>query len=165
MTQKQRVLAVLTQAEHGLTATELRDLTDLPEGSLRTILWELRKNGLTEVAGGVRGRYRYGITERGREEAAEAVPAQPRMPAEALSQASMLDTMALSEARHERRTLRAYARMLAQEHADLFAGDSSSIAERLEAAIDEFLAPDYHMLEKVLIARMRRARGETPDEP
>ena len=160
MTQKLRVLYALIQVDRGVTAVELRDNTGLPERSLRTLLWELRKNGLIEVVGGVRGRYLYGITDVGRDEVIESGPVHPRVPPDSSAQAALLESMALNDARHERRTLRAYARWLAQEHSDLFAGDQASITERIEAAIDEFLAPEHDRLEKLLAVRRRRAQGD-----
>lgn len=67
MTQQQKVLTHLASSKSGLTAVELRDLTNIPQNTLGTLLWDLGKHDLITRVGGARGSYRYGITEKGRD--------------------------------------------------------------------------------------------------
>ena len=164
MTQKQRVLQELIHAQRGLTALELRDRTELPEGSLRTILWELRKGDFLEVAGGVRGRYRYGITDRGRELLAEADSRWSHGPRERSAQAALFESIGLDEVRHERRTLRNFVRWLTLEHPHLFAVDRQLLREKLDSTVIEYLSQDYSELQSVLAAVLAGTKRESPEE-
>ena len=150
MTQKERVLRKLTHVPEGLTTVELGDRTGLPEGSLRTIVWEMRKEGWIEPVCGVRGRYRYAITNLGRRHA-------PGPPPDAIAQAfaTLQGTMGLETHRPThpplapaglRGQLLAFVSWLVEKRPELLAIHSPSVRARLEGAVLEYLYGDTREL-------------------
>ncbi len=150
MTQKERVLRELIHVPAGLTTVELGDRTGLPEGSLRTIIWEMRKEGWIEPVGGVRGRYRYAITNLGRRHA-------PGPPPDAIAQAfaTLQGTLELETHRSThpplgpaglRGQLLAFVNWLVETKPELLATHSPSVRARLEAAVLEYLCGDTREL-------------------
>jgi len=67
MTKVDEIMHVLNDAPRGLTANDLHVRTGVPKNVLGTYLWELKRDGYLQRVGGVRGSYRYGLTDRGRE--------------------------------------------------------------------------------------------------
>ncbi len=148
MTQKERLLHELTRAPDGLTAVQLRELTGFAEASLRTTIWEMRRSGWIDVIGGVRGRYRYGVTAQGQRQA----PAQTTDGiAEALLRAFGAglrgpagNAVRLPGPAEPGRQVLAFVRWLAKEHRDLLAGDPDATL-RLEDAAADFLYQSGHV--------------------
>lgn len=65
-----RILQTLSSTNvGGLNAIDIAEkLPDIPKNSLATTLWQLKKDGLIHRLGGARGRWRYGLTHKGREQ-------------------------------------------------------------------------------------------------
>ena len=150
VTQKQRVLGELTHVSEGLTAVELGARTGLPEGSLRTIIWAMNKDGWIEPVGGVRGRYRYAITALGRRHA-------PQPPSDAIAHAfaTVQASLGLDVPRLTRPPLAPAARRgqllefvgwLVETKPELLASPSPGVRARLEAAVLEYLCGDTREL-------------------
>ncbi len=153
MTQKERVLQELTRSPDGLTAVELRDRTGLPENSLRTIIWEMRKDGWIEPIGGVRGRYKYGITQAGRR---QAPTPNPDAIADRIGSLvtgdvgpSWLHTARPSPG-DVRGHLVEFVRWLTEEKPELLSDKTPNVALRLEEAVVDFLYGDIDALKALL---------------
>lgn len=65
MTNAEKVLRQLALEPEGLTVVELHERTSIDKNTLGTVIWQLSQDGHVERMGGVRGRYRYGITREG----------------------------------------------------------------------------------------------------
>jgi hypothetical protein len=145
VTQKERILTELIQNSNGLTAVELEHRTGMPEPSLRTNLWAMRKDGWIEPVSGVRGRYRYGVTPEGRRQApAQLVDAIAETIRRRLGVLAGTLGQEVAVSSEPRRQLLDFVRWLAQEHRDLLVADDPDIVLKLEEAAADFLYRSGH---------------------
>lgn len=66
MTKLQEILVQLEKNPGGMTSVQIREHVDIQPNVLATLLWEMKKDKLISHVGGVRGRYVYAITQKGR---------------------------------------------------------------------------------------------------
>lgn len=66
MTKLQEILVQLEKSPGGMTSAQLREHVDIQPNVLATLLWEMKRDKLISQVGGVRGRYVYAITQKGR---------------------------------------------------------------------------------------------------
>lgn len=157
MTQKEQVLQELTRAGGGLTTVELRARTRLPEASLRTIMWEMRRDGWVEPVGGVRGRYKYGVTDVGRRQAPDAV-AETIFKGLGVFPAGSGFQRSPDPAEVAQRLL-AFVHWLSRERSDLFPEDAPDLESRLETAVVDFLYGDVDVI-RALLDRLSRGKKQ-----
>lgn len=157
MTQKELALAELTRESGGLTVAELGDRTGVPLHSLRTIVWEMRKDGWIEIVGGVRGRYRYAPTDEGNKQA-------PRPPVDAVRQAitatmgtaqgAAMNSLGMNRYVEDHRRLNDFVRWLVLEKPELFATSQTVARQALEEAVADYVAEDVDIIRKHMAAAL-----------
>lgn len=159
MTQKENVIAELIREPRGLTAIELRERVGVPEHSLRTILWEMRKEGWIDVVGGVRGRYRYAATEEGRKQAPSPrvdVIAELLTGQGVTTQGRARDPVAIGQYVDEHRRLTDFAHWLLLEKPELFATSLPKARDALEKAVAAYVEKDMDVLRRFIEAALQR---------
>lgn len=147
MTNAEKVLRQLVLEPEGLTAAELQERTAIDRNTLGTVVWQLNKDGHIEKVGGVRGRYRYGITREGRQElppGARGLLPQPLEAVGPLGEDAPSDMDELYKVARDAptyRTLRAFSSWLARERPELLA-HRDEMEERMHEAVLEFMGVD-----------------------
>lgn len=143
MKQSELVLEALIHETNGLTLGEIRERTGLAASSARTLLWDLKRDGLITVVGGTRGRFRYGVTGAGRKAAAGSISSAAKLALKLLllgvPAADMLDQPQPSRRPEARHLVVQFARWLAAHRASLLAEGRQGLGEELEEAAADFL--------------------------
>lgn len=147
VTQPETVLHELERAPDGLTATELHERTNIEKNTLSTVIWELRRDGHIDRVGGVRGRYKYGITQKGRGH----LPGAHLDPLTRLANSvrdhdmatdrDFQDFLKVIDNLSEYKTLRGFVNFLATDHPELLA-DEPDTADNLRRAVLEYMGVD-----------------------
>jgi hypothetical protein len=160
MTQKELVLSTLTEASSPLTHEQLRAVTGIRAHSLRTVLYELRRDDLVErlVEGGRRAKY--AVTRGGREQAPAAAPDAIRSRVAAAT-GSVLNAPfgpLATRAFGLDEQLTSFVRWLLIEHPELFEDDPKVARGKLEAAVAAYASETPDPLSTFTIP-LNRTRG------
>lgn len=146
MTNAEKVLRQLVLEPEGLTATELQERTAIDKNTLGTVIWQLNRDEHVRKVGGVRGRYRYAITNKGRQE----LPPSARAPFPQLQEAdgrlptdlpAMEELYKVARDAGTYRALRAFSAWLTRERPELLAAPESA-EEPMHEAVLEFMGVD-----------------------
>jgi len=147
MTKVDEIMHVLNDAPRGLTANDLHARTGVPKNVLGTYLWEFKRDGYLQRVGGVRGSYRYGLTDRGRERIGQGDdPLKQLAKAVAVrfdghASAGFPETMKVLDQLDEYRSLKRFAEWLSVEKASVFQVPDTA-APALHRAVLEYLGID-----------------------
>ena len=153
-----------------MTAIDLHARTGVPRNTLGTYLWELKRDGYVTRVGGVRGSYRYGLTEKGRErigegtdpmrQLARAVAADPEA---RKGFTDFSETLKVIDRLDEYRTLKAFAEWVTSEHAKLFV-EPDLAPSRMHRCVLEHLGIDaatYRQQSRALIGLLEFMKETT----
>jgi hypothetical protein len=124
VTQIDEVLHAIASHPSGITALDIHASTGVARNVLGTYLWELKKDGHIVRVGGVRGSFRYGITEKGKARIGLADPltqlARAVKPRTGSLPPGFDETLKVIDRIDEYRTLKNFSQWLVSEHAELF---------------------------------------------
>lgn len=153
MTQVERILHELDGSSRGLTAAELHDRLRIPRNSLGTLIWEMKRDRLITRVGGVRGSYRYGVTQKGRAHL-ENENTDPLARLSSLVRGGEVPVqgfdamMKVIDSLDSYKLLRSFAGWLTVERRDLLNDTLPNVEERLIESALEYLGVDANTFKK-----------------
>jgi hypothetical protein len=171
MTQQDEILRLLRDRDEGMTAQDLHLRTGVAKNVLGTHLWQMKKDGLITRVGGVRGSYRYGITDRGKDRLGEGTDplgyltkTMRRRQGEEGPVPDFGDMLKLVNNIDTYRRLKGYSEWLSREHPALVNADSD-VGEILHGYVLEYLGIDstsFHQQQRALEDLIEYMKG-VPD--
>lgn len=153
MTQVDRILTELGGTNRGLTAAELHDRLRIPKNSLGTLIWEMKRDRLITRVGGVRGSYRYGLTQKGRthleQESDDPLTRLSHLVRGGEAPTQGFDAMLkVIDALDSYKLLRSFAGWLTVERKELLSESIPNVEERLIESALEYLGVDANTFKK-----------------